>query len=101
MLASAEGRAGPNHYGADRQESGEGKAERLVAEGLKKLGWNERELALRRKREKEKVKLARRLRAQTTMTLAWIAQRLRMGSWTYTANLIYENGAKKKINSED
>ena len=96
LLASAEGRAGPNHYGADRQESGERKAERLVAEGLKKLGWSERELALRRKGDKEKVKLARRLRAQTTMRLAWIAHRLRLGSWTYTANLIYENGTKKK-----
>ena len=63
---------------------------------MKNLGWNERELALRRKGDKEQVKLARRQRAQTTMTLAWIAQRLRMGSWTYTANLIYENGTKKK-----
>ena len=102
LLASAEGWAGLNHYGADRQESGERKAERLVAEGLKKLGWAEKELALRRKGDKEKVKLARRLRAQTTMTLAWIAQRLRMGSWTSTANLIYEKSAQRKtINSED
>ena len=102
LLATAEGRAGPNHYGADREESGERKAERLVAEGLKTLGWDEKELALRRKGDKGKVKLARRLRAQTTMTLAWIAQRLCMGSWTYTANLIYEKSAqRKRINSED
>jgi len=102
LLAAAEGRVGANHYGAERQESGEGKAERLVAEGLKQLGWDEAELGLRRKGDKAKVKLARRLRAQTTMTLAWIAQRLRMGSWTYTANLIYEKTAQRKtINSED
>lgn len=68
-LTSAEGRAGPNHYGADRQESSERKAERLVAEGLKILGWDEKELALRRKGDQEKVKLARRLRAQTTTCL--------------------------------
>ena len=42
-------------------------------------------MVLRRKGDKGKVKLARRLREQTTMTLAWIAQRLCMGSWTYTA----------------
>ena len=84
----------------DRQESGERKAERLVAEGLKTLGWDEKELALRRKGDKGK--LARRLRAQTTMTLAWIAQQLCMGSWTYTANLIYEKRAqRKRINNED
>ena len=73
-----------------------------MAEGLKTLGWDEKELALRRKGDEGKVKLARRLRAQTTMTLAWIAQRLCMGSWTYTANLIYEKRAqRKRINGED
>ena len=40
--------------------------DRLVAEGLKILRWDEEELALRRKGDKEKVKLARQLRAQTT-----------------------------------
>ena len=30
-----------------------------------------------------KVQLARRLRKESTMTLKWIAARLRMGSWTY------------------
>ncbi|MSU20925.1 MAG: hypothetical protein EXS30_05970 [Pedosphaera sp.] len=69
---------------------------RLVPEGLKIQRSDEEELALRRKRGEEKVKLARRQHAQTTKTLAWIAPRLSMGSWTYTAILIYENGAKKK-----
>jgi len=69
-------RVGPNHYGADRQERGEVKAERPVLKGLKGLGWDENELARRRKGGKEKVKPARRLRAETTMTLAWIGQGL-------------------------
>ena len=34
-----------------------------------------------------KVRIARRLRG-TTMTLAWIAQRLRMGVWTHVSNLL-------------
>jgi len=35
-----------------------------------------------------KVELARRLRKETTMSYNWIAQRLRMGSWTFVSNLI-------------
>ena len=42
------------------------------------------------KGDKEKVALARRLRAETTMTLRWIADRLQMGSWTYVSNLLHE-----------
>jgi hypothetical protein len=61
----------------------------------------ETDLAVQRKGDKEKVKLARRLRAQTTMTLGWIAQRLRMGRWTYTVNLIYEKTLQRtRINSD-
>ena len=74
----------------------------LLAEGLKTLGWDEKELALRRKGDKGKVKLARLLHAQTTLTLAWVAQRLWLGSGSYTANLICEKGAqRKRINSKD
>jgi hypothetical protein len=50
----------------------------------------ENELSERRKGDKEKVKLARRLRSETTMTLGWIAGQLRMGSWTYVSNLLRE-----------
>jgi hypothetical protein len=34
--------------------------------------------------------LARQLRAETTMTLGWIARRLRMGGWTYVLNVLRE-----------
>ena len=36
----------------------------------------------------EKVRIARRLRGETTMTLPWIADELRMGAgaWTYLSN---------------
>ena len=37
-----------------------------------------------------KVKLARRLRQETTMSLQWIAARLQMGTWTYVSNLLNE-----------
>ena len=38
---------------------------------------------------KRKLRIARRLREETTMTLAWIARRLRMGSKTHLAHLLY------------
>ena len=43
----------------------------------------------RRKGDVEKVALAQRLREETTMTLAWIAERLQMGSKTHLAHLLY------------
>ena len=33
------------------------------------------------------VKLARRLRGETTTTLRWIADRVQMGSWAHVLNL--------------
>src|SRR5208283_4202087 len=51
-------------------------------------GWDEGELTRRRQGDRHKVALARRLRAQTTMSLASMAERLRMGSWSYVSNLL-------------
>ena len=76
--------------GAERQEIGEARAQRLVREGLGALGWTEKELSEKAKGDKGKVKLARQLRAETTMTLRWIADQLQMGSWTYVSNLLHE-----------
>jgi hypothetical protein len=77
-------------YGAERQETGLQKAERVVQEELERLGWDEDALRARRKGHRSKVGLARRLRQETTMSLKWIAQRLHMGSWTYVSNLLNE-----------
>jgi len=52
--------------------------------------WKEKQLPLLPKGDKMKVKLALRLRTETTMTLSWIAKRLHMGSWTYVSNLLRE-----------
>jgi hypothetical protein len=61
-----------------------------VREGLKRLGWEKNELAERRKEDRAKVKLAKRLRQETVMTLGWIEKRLEMGSWTYVSILLNE-----------
>ena len=81
---------GQSHYGAERKEIGEARAQRLVKDALRELGWTEAELSQRSKGDKFKVSLARRLRAETTMTLAWIADPLKMGSWTHLSNLLHE-----------
>src|SRR5258708_7316069 len=42
LLAAAGERVGPSHCGAERRETGEAKAQRLVREGLQALGWPEK-----------------------------------------------------------
>lgn len=59
-----------------------------MQEELQNLGWTETDLTQRRKGDPGKVRIARRLRQETTMTLAWIARRLRMGVWTHVSNLL-------------
>ena len=88
MLAPASERVGPQHDGAERQESGEVKAERLVRAELAKLGCQEADLTQRRKGDPGEVRIARRGRVETTMTLAWIARRLQMGVWTDVSYLL-------------
>jgi hypothetical protein len=79
---------GPSHFGEAVQEAVEARAERLVAQGLKRLGWTEQVLRAKRKGHPSKGALARELRSQTTMPLAWIAQWLWMGRPGYLAWLL-------------
>ncbi|HYG36702.1 MAG TPA: transposase [Clostridia bacterium] len=88
LLAAAGERVGLSHYGAQRRESATQKAQRLVQEELEKLGWGESDLLARPKGHAQKVRIAYRLRQETTMSLKWIAERLCMGSWTYVSNLL-------------
>jgi hypothetical protein len=88
LLAQVEARRGVTHYGAELQESAAERAERLAREGLAKLGWTEADLAARRKGDRGKLKLAVTLRAETTMTLKWIATRLQMGTAASLSNLL-------------
>jgi putative transposase len=89
LLAQVSERAGHWHYGEAMRESAEAKAERVVQEELARRKWDEKTLALRRKGDARKVVMAERLRRETTMTLGWIAHRLRMGTPTHLAHLLY------------
>ncbi len=89
LLAQMAEQAGASHYGEELRESAEEKAQRIVAQEMKRLGWPEDELRRHRKGHRMKVKIARRLRQETTMTLQWIADRLQMGTWTHVANRLH------------
>jgi hypothetical protein len=78
--------------GAAVQEAVEVRAERLVTGRRKAMGWTEKDLAARRKGDPAKVKLAAEMRAGTTMPLAWIEERLAMGSRGYLTWLLYRQG---------
>jgi len=56
---------------------------------LKRGRWQEAELKIRPKGDPVKVALAARLRAEMTMTVGWIAERLAMGTRGYLNHLLY------------
>jgi hypothetical protein len=93
MIGEQQGR---QHHGEELRESDEQKAQRLLAEMLRKAGWGEQELKRRRKGDGKKAAMAARLRTETTMTWEWIAQRLSMGHWRTAANAVRQAGGPKE-----
>ena len=89
LLERMESQLGQHHSGRLRFETAAAKAERIVAEELKRLGWKEDELARRPKGDGDKLAIAARLRRETTLTVAQLAQRLRCGSWKSLRNKLY------------
>jgi len=88
MLALIGAQQGRQHHGEELRESEEQKAERLAGEMLGAAGWTEEDLRHRRKGDKAKVRMAVRLRAETTMSWDWIAKRLGMGHWRTASNAV-------------
>ena len=80
MLELMEGKLGENHSGELRQETAEQKGHRVITEELARLGWQESDLASRRKADPDKLAIAVRLRNETTLSIKWIAARVRIGS---------------------
>jgi REP element-mobilizing transposase RayT len=100
LLASVHTRVTESHHAATRRETTEAKARRILHEELDKLGWVEAELARRAKGEARKLRIARRLRAETAVTLKWIAAELHMGTWTHVANLLHHAQGKSETNNQ-
>jgi hypothetical protein len=92
LLEQVDTPPGPSHFGEAVQEAEAVQAERRVVEGLKRMGWSEADLKGRRKGEPRKVELAWELRSRTTMPLAWIAERLNMGTRGHLAWLLHHRG---------
>jgi hypothetical protein len=78
------------------QESAAAQPERIVVKELQRRQWGESALSERRKGDQATVAMARRLRAESTVTLAWIAERLRMGPPPHLAHLLYWHRRERK-----
>ncbi len=92
LLEQMEESFGRHHDGIERQESAEAKAQRLLAQEFLRRGWSEADLAQLSKGDPQKIKIASRLRKETTMTWDWIAQSLAMGASAYAANCVRLQG---------
>jgi REP-associated tyrosine transposase len=92
LLGQMAAKLGEHHYGEERRQTVCEHAERLVREELAKAGWGEEDLGRRRKGDAVKLRLAARLRRETPMTLKWIAERLKMGTWKHLNNRLYARG---------
>ena len=80
MLERIEGKLGDYHSGTLRQESSQSRAERIVAQELKRLGWTEQDSGTLRKNDPRKLALAARLKKETTLSLKQIAARVQLGT---------------------
>jgi hypothetical protein len=89
LLDEMAGQLGAEHYGEERRESAAEQAERIVQSSLRKVRWDEARLADRAKSHRVKVRIARRMREETTVSYEWIARRLHMGSRSHASNLVY------------
>ncbi|MEY4385448.1 MAG: hypothetical protein RLY20_731 [Verrucomicrobiota bacterium] len=89
LLGQMKERMGPEHYGTQRQETATEHAEGIVTEELKRRRWTEATLGKRAKADAGKLAIAVRLRAETPMTVKWIAARLQMGSPGYLNHQLY------------
>lgn len=80
LLERLEGQRRPDSAGQIWKESAALQAERILQRQLEALGWDEQEVARRGKTDPNKMRMARLLRQDTTMTIQWIADRLHMGT---------------------
>ncbi len=89
LLAQMNQALGAGHYGEEQAETVTARAEQIIAEELERRGWQEAELKTHRKGDPVKVALAARLRAETTLTVGWIAERLALGTRGHLNHLLY------------
>jgi hypothetical protein len=76
LLELMEGKLGESHSGELHRETAEQRANRIIAEELARRGWQESELATRRRNDPGKRAIPARLRSETTLPIKWIAARV-------------------------
>jgi hypothetical protein len=59
LLAQMAEKAAASHYGEELQDSAEEKAQRIVSEKMRQLGWREADLEQHQKGDQRKVEIAR------------------------------------------
>ena len=96
LLGQMQDRMGAEHYGVEREETMTARAERIVAAEMKRRRWDEAELEKRAKGDAQKVAIAVRLRAESAVTVQWIAARLRMGAPGYVHHLLHRQRKAKE-----
>ena len=80
MLEQTEDQLGEHHFGELHRETAEAKGQRIIAEELGRLGRKEADLASRRKSDPAKLRIAERLRKETTLSIKQVAGRLHPGT---------------------
>jgi hypothetical protein len=58
-------------------------------------------LPQRAKSDVRKIRIARRLRAETSVTLKWIAEQLYMETWTHVANRLQCTKQKNELKNQN
>jgi hypothetical protein len=103
LLAQVSELATPKDGGEEIRQSAFAKAQRIAEEELTALGWSAQDLQGRPKSDPQKVRIAARLRRETTMTLEWIAEQLCMGAATHVACLLqrHQRHQRRGPNSEE
>lgn len=91
LLDHLDGTLTENHLPRERLETAEVKAERIIQSRLVELGWTETDLRIRSKCAPGKIRIAEQLRAETTLSLKRVAERLSMGTWTNVSSLLHKN----------
>ena len=88
LLEQTRERFEPEHYGAERHESAASQAQAIVAEEPKRRRWEVTHPERPAKGDAGKLRRAQRLRAETKVTVRWIAERLRLGTAGYVNHLL-------------
>jgi hypothetical protein len=100
QLERMEGGLGQHHAGELRLETAQAKADRLVADELRRLGWTAKDLVRRRKNDAGKLAMAVRLRRETTLTSQAITARVHLGTYN-TAKARLDRAMKEGFTSSD